>query len=307
MKLLIKKILIMLLILLFIDTLVSSLLITGINRYSGINKNALVLCTGTSRTIRAIDEKMLEQGLGVSVAQYAHHGATVYDRLQMLKIYYKEQVQPPRIVVYEIEMSMLQDIKRSQNLYARFYPYVYYKDILEYIIISGAKWDEYVPRLFLKMMRYNDSWLIKCSILGYTNSKQKPLRGKVDLDAIQNEHVVKLSWQIDPKYLLYFEETIRLIRSNNSKLIFLYIPVINIYNNSDRINHDQMLMFFKKYAVIDKDIIVLDYNKNYEGKYELFHDLVHLNEEGRDKVTNDLIFDLKNALVDPSGSTLSSH
>jgi uncharacterized protein YlbG (UPF0298 family) len=281
-------------VILLIDNLVSDYLKSGLKKFDQIDKKAVILITGNSHTGNGIDEKRLEKGLGVPVAKYSKNGATVSERLVMLKNYYNEQVHKPEIVVMDVDASIFgENIKTS---YVRFYPYMDNPDVGQYIKASGATWDEYFSRKILKLLRYNDIMLIRSSIKGHLN-KQDEVSSEIADIARVNKFVNKRKpAEILPEEVRRFEETIAYLLNRNAKIVLLFIPQMDISNASLKLQNAQAVKLLTNVASRHPDIVFLNYNFKYEHRHELFCDAHHVNQSGQRLVTENLVADLRNAM-----------
>ena len=270
----------------------------GLDKHYGLDKTAGIVSIGHSHSMNGIDGEALERGLNVPVAKYNLSGANTFDRLAMIKHYFSEHPNSVRAVLYDVDDHTFTSQGLGSNSYRQFYPFMDNPHVYDYVKNNAGSWEEYTSRRLLKLLRYETEAMIIGLRVMFNDNPLNNRRGKVDVAAlkrsIDNGKYAKI--QIDQKNVEAFEETIRYIRSQNAKIILVYIPVIDIFNDMDRNGNERITDMFKRYADKDRGVLFLNYNERYEHMHELFFDPVHLNVDGRSLVTKDLIKDLQDKL-----------
>jgi hypothetical protein len=279
-----------------IDHVISNVLLNGLDKYDGLDKKPEVLCIGHSHTICGIDDMQLAKGLGgVSVAKYARHGADVFERYIMLQDYFRRQPHKPRIVVYDVDPLTFNQQKISENSYTRFFPYFDTPEVAEYLETRCADRIEFITRKYIQLMRFNNSWLVRSAVKGHFGIRDGHHFGKINYakaEAEARKREIK-NEIFNIRYYDCFLDTIRFLRSNNVKVVLLYIPTIDLYNQNYKTDEENLVKTLSALAANDEEILFLNYSKRYQATHKYFIDLEHVNREGQVRVTNDLINDLK--------------
>lgn len=277
-----------------LDYCASLLLKTGLDRTYGLDKPARILAVGHSHTQSGLDRAMLEHSLGTPVSMYATGGANTFDRLAMIRHFFSEHPGSVRTVVYDVDYQTFNSSGISSNSYRQFYPYMDNSEIDAYIRKNAGSWSEYTSRRFLRLLRF-DNHTVNQSLRGILGYRKNNKTERVDIAALRLRLAgdKQIDIKADPENVKCFEETVRFVRSQNARLLLLYIPTIDMMNNMDRSGHQRMVAMLDAYAAADPGVLFLDYNKKYEHRHELFRDPTHLNRDGQVIVTNDLIRDMQ--------------
>jgi hypothetical protein len=279
------------------DQFLGWVLIRGLDKYYGLDRPADVLCVGHSHTILGIDGDRLQNEVGVSVTKYAANGVNTWDRLAMIRHYFSRVAQRPKVVVYDVDAWSFTGEGLSANSYRQFYPYIGDAQMRQYVRENEPSKTEFWWHEMIKTLRFgdNDVWL---SIRGYMNYRTNLKIGSVDLAKLQREVDSGKSRKIrfDRDNIKCFEETMKCVRSSGAKLVLVYIPTIDVFNNSDRASYDRAVAMFEDYAARNEGVYFLDYSKEYESRHDLFFDPIHMNPKGQVVVTERLAGDLKRIL-----------
>jgi len=291
---LIKKVVLFLIIIFILDYIISEFLKNGMRKYNQLDKKAEILCIGHSHTENGIDEKKLEKVLGLKVAKYFMPGANNPERLVMLQNYFKEQAHIPKIIIYDVDARTFEKVKLSDNFYLQFYPYIDTFQVDHYVSENGATQEELFIRRYFRLLRYNDSLLLRCAIKGYFDPSVSVSTDLIDL----KDFNVKLKnkkysgFHADVNSVKAFEEILNLIRIRGSILVLLFIPTLDVYNKSQIESQIESEKMFRMYSHKFRNVIYLNYNDKYEHNHKLFLDAAHVNKSGQEMVTNDLISDI---------------
>jgi hypothetical protein len=277
------------------DYVLANFLKKGIDKTYGLDHPSPLLSVGHSHTQSGIDRDLLEKGSGMPVSMYATGGATTFDRLAMIRHYFSLYPGAVHTVVYDVDFTTFNSRQVSSNSYRQFYPYLDNPDMAEYIRKNVGSWSEYTSRQLVKLLRY-DNHTLNQSLRGHLNFRQNFKQGRVDVERLKESLArgKQAEIAIDEENLRCFEETVRLVRSHNARLVLLYIPTIDLMNNYDRHHYNQVISMFTQYAAHDPGILFLNYNLKYADRHELFRDPTHLNRAGQILVTNDLVRDIQN-------------
>ncbi|MFC1859903.1 SGNH/GDSL hydrolase family protein [Thermodesulfobacteriota bacterium] len=276
------------------DQMIGGLLHVGLKRYFGLNVPAAVLCIGHSHTVLGIDKIELEKQLHVPVAKYARQGANASDRLVMIRHYLSTQPDAVRIIVYGVNANTFTREGLSKNSYRLFYPFMDTPSIRDYVKENVSSSGEYWLRRYMKLPRFNEVTLA-LSIRGWLSKWTNLKHGRIDIKKLRKMlsqgDFRKITF--DKKQVDLFEETIRLVRSHNIRLVLVYIPTIDILNEAEPEKYREAIRKFAAYAAKDTGISFLNYNAEFSDRHDLFYDPIHLNPHGQKIITGRLSKDLK--------------
>jgi hypothetical protein len=290
-----------------LDQCLGWVLIRGLDKYFGLDRTVDILCVGHSHTVLGINADQLERETGLSVAKYATNGVDTMDRLAMIRHDLERHTQAPRAIVYDVDPWTFTVEGLSSNSYRLFYPYIDDPVMGQYVRRCEPSSSEFFWRRICKTLRYDDN-AVWCSLRGYLGYRSNLKRGTVDIAKLQRDIQGGRSRQIkfSADNIRCFGETIRVVRSRGCKLILLYIPTVDVLNQSGGGDFDKALAMFKKYASDNEGVYFLNYNSEFQGRHELFFDPIHLNPKGQQVITQRLGRDLQRILTDANHGTEAS-
>jgi hypothetical protein len=274
------------------DRLLFQLLKSGMDRYYGLDKDAVILCVGHSHTVLGIDAERLESELGVPVAKYATAGANTLDRLWMIR-QFLESRPSVRAVVYDVDPRLFDAKGLSSASYTLFLPYLDNAAMSRYLR-QEAEWQELVTARWVRTARFRDQTL-NIALRGLLGKIENKKSGRLRLDDYQGrlERERRRRIRIDPDSRACFEETIQLLTGKGIQVFLTFMPVVDQLNDLDPPGQEAVVGIFNDIAAADPNVYFLDYNRDYEHRHELFYDLRHLNGDGNAVVTGRLIADLR--------------
>lgn len=290
------KFFLMLLLVVGADRLVGALLKTGLDRYFGLQNGAEVLLVGHSHTMLGIDTELLEQALGVTVAKYAVNGANVFDRLAMLRHFLGANPGKVKLVVYDVDDRAFTGEGMSSNSYRLFYPYIDNADMRKYLQDNAGTSEEFFCRKYLWSLRFNATDL-NLALRGLFDIRDNFKSGKVDIPSLREDIRAdrQVAIKIDPQYREAFDETVRLVRSYNTRLVLCYIPTVDLLSQMDQSGHENVVKIFSNYDKNDEEVKFLCFQESFGSRYELFADAVHLNRDGKKIFTEMLAMKLSDS------------
>lgn len=283
--------------LLLCDFLIGALLKEGLDRYFGLDAPAPVLCVGHSHTVLGIDKTGLQNQLNLPVAKYARQGADPSNRLAMIRHYLDAQPGALKALVYDVDAHIFTSSGLSANSHRLFYPFMGSPVVRDYIASQTSNQFEYWSRRFFTLPRFNEvtiglsvrGWLGKWTNLKYGTVNTERLERR-----IRNGDFRRIAF--DPEAITLFERTIHLVRSHGIKLVLVYIPTIDIFNEAEPGKYREAIRRLNAYAARDGGVTFLNYNLEFDHRHELFYDPIHLNPKGQKQVTARLAADLKRVL-----------
>jgi hypothetical protein len=294
--------------LLLADRMVAAVLRHGLDKYFSIDRNAVVLCVGHSRTVLGIDDALLERELQVPVAKYAVNGADTQDRLAMIR-QYLDHHDSVKVLVYDVSAFTFTDKGLSSNSYKLFYPYLDDSDMGAHIRLNAESHAEVIWRQIFATARF-DEVTLSLAMRGYSGLRANLKIGAVDIAATQDRinHGETRSMEIDPENVALFQQTLDFAHSRGVHVVLVYIPTLDILSNSNRPQHEKVIALLKQIAAAHDGVTFVDYNSDLESHHELFFDPIHMNSAGQAVVSKRLAGDLSKLLggnaagADPSAS-----
>jgi hypothetical protein len=273
------------------DLLIFNTLFAGMQKYYGLNKKSKILCVGHSHTVLGIDSEKMEKKLNVPVSKYAIAGANTMDRYYMIKHYLS--INPDvETIIYDVDTRLFDSEGLSSASYSLFFPFIKNLEMREYLK-SQASSEEFFVSQYIKTARFRDQTL-NISLRGLLNKIESKKTTKINLNNYkqslegESKNRVKInSYSID-----YLNKTIEYLLSKEKRIILVNLPVIDLLNKIDVGNQKKAKEIFQSMSK-KKNVYFFDYADEYDNKHELFFDLRHLNEQGKQLITDRLIKDLK--------------
>jgi hypothetical protein len=279
--------LVFLLILFFIlDFLISAVLLKGLNKCYGIDQKPEILINGTSMAMNGFNRTTIEQLTKRKTANYSNEGVSVDDRYTMIDYFFSEYPKSAKTVIYEVNPVMFSDKDISENVYTMFYPYLDSRFLKRYIKERAGIMDYYLHKL-IRTKRF-DPRLMRLVLSGYT------ARNNIKTIGIEPADLSHLRYRkgkeplvMVPANIEIFEETMRLIRSNNAGIFIVMMPMyylkLQTYNNAEL---EEFYSYFETYCKSGDSIAFINLNKtNLIMDPDLFFDPIHLNVFGQRRIS----------------------
>jgi hypothetical protein len=287
------------------DYVIGIYLKNGLIKQYGFYRGAEILCIGHSRCDHGIDKTRLEKGLNIPVAKYAVPGANTLDRLAMTRHYFSEHPQQVKVVVYVCDYFIFNDMpigtERNIGRCKQLFPFVDNTEIDNYLK-NSCPWTGYLPRKYIKSLRYNDYNVLDTAVVNHFKDPQIPYDKfdfgcyKSSLKTSKLSHI-NLAINIDSDTVKCFEETMEFLKSKNVKIILLFMPIVDLERDKiDKHSRDRVMTMLRQYSARDSSIIFIDDNRKYEESHELYYDPLHFNKYGQNLATDDLIKVIKSVM-----------
>jgi hypothetical protein len=284
------KMVIFLLVLLAIDLAGSLILKHGLDRYYGLNEEAEILCVGHSRVVWGIDEELLEKRLHRSMAKYAVQGTSLDDHYVMIQQYMEAHPGSAKIMLYIVDDYVFGK-GLGTNQYRLFYPFMDAACIAAHIQMHAATRSEYAARKCLRLLRFSDTTIQSTARMGLTGGKELSPDDTLNILELEKK-LAKL--KLDEQYCISadnverFDKILRLARSHGLTLVLLYVPFIDLLDESGKAGHGEALLRFRNYAQADPGIILIEIDHAYAHNHNLFTDATHPNRAGQIYITEQL-------------------
>jgi hypothetical protein len=269
------------------------ILLTGIERFYGLNQQANVLLIGHSHLMLAVDKDELEEGTGMKVSKYTREGVNVYDRYFMLKQFldspYSDSL---KIVLYGVDMYSFVASGLSENSYTLFYPFMDEPVMNQYIKENARDKKDYWVHKLLPLERYSDV-LINASIRGWRNDYSNYKLGTIDMEKykkqLSSDQQFNRTIETDESLYRMFDKTIGMVTSKGIQVVLVNTPIIDLLNHTDDESYEKIISLYKEYANSNKMVEYIDFNPGYSSDYSIFYDPIHLNPKGQELLTEELI------------------
>lgn len=287
------KAVLLLVVFLCLDRLIGWVLRTGLERYYGLNTPAAVLCVGHSHTVLGIDKVMLEQKLRIPIAKFSLEGANTADRLMMIHYFFTRHPNGVRAVIYDVDAHTFAASGLSSSSYQLLLPFIDDPEIRAYIKQNSSP-NHYLLCRLLCTPRYNEM-LLSLAARGYLKNWSNFKQGAIDprrlgqfLGEGRMRHI-----EFDSANLQEFVDTLNFVRGRGCTLFLAYIPTLDLLNQAEPKKFARAMDIFSRCAATNSEVVFLDYNKELQGRHELFCDPIHMNRKGQQEVTERLAADLK--------------
>ena len=273
-----------------LDFAIDKLLVSGLNKYYGLGNDSSIAIVGHSHVMLGLDKEEIEKGLNQKVSKYTREGVNIANRHLMIKQLVKQN---PNIetVIYGVDAWMFTGMGLSENSYTTFFPFMGDKNVRKFIKES-ANFSEYWTKAIIKSTRYNEG-LVSSSVRGHLSNWNNLKNGNIDVGRLRKNVKNGNFRKIDnnPENIKTFKKSIDYLLSNDIKVILVYVPTIDLYNNAEPKKFDETLNIIESF--IGDDVYFFNYLEPWESHYDLFFDKIHLNKKGQHIISKELVKDLK--------------
>ncbi len=283
-----------------IDFGISTVLLTGLNKYFGLDSNANILLNGSSMSLAGFDKVKIEKATNKKVAFYSRNGVSLEDRSTMLKHYFNQSTQKTEIVVLEVNPLLFSKKFTAANVYRLFLPFMDDAAIDDFVKSKTTTKDYWVRKL-IRTSRY-DIDLFSLSLKGYMGVYENKKTQVLDPNALAglraNANTVPV--EFDAERVALFKETIELAKRRSEKIVLVNMPIFDTKMKTFKVEEYQVFLnFFKDYAKTHQNFYFLDLNQQHIiSNPNLFSDPLHVNVDGQTKVSDALVkFLVSNNLI----------
>ncbi len=277
------------------DAVIDVFLTKGLEKYYGLGSNAEIALVGHSHLMLGVDKTHLEKELGVPVAKYTREGVNIGDRQIMIRQLLHRNSNL-KLVIYGVDAWSFTGEGLSANSYALFYPFMGDKTVNDYVKQQTTFSNYWIHKL-LKTSRFNEG-LISSSFRGYLNNWTNLKIGEVDTERLKKQIAAGDYRRINNSTtnINILRETIKELSDRNIKVILLYVPTIDLYNQAEPQKFNETLNILQQIDDDFESVSLLNYLEPWAHDYTLFFDPIHMNPKGQKLVTEKLIKDLKQKL-----------
>lgn len=282
-----KKTLIFLLLFILFDFMISIILLNGLNKYYGINRQPDILINGSSGAMSGFNRKDIENISEKKVANYSHEGVSVNEQSAMINHFFQINPDGVKTVIYEVSPVIFSNTSSAENVSSIFYPYMDDNTVDEYIKGTvGIR--EYYTNKLIRTRRF-DARLVRLIMMGYLGKFDNLKTATMDTTALFSmvNKKGKTEIVIENNNIKVFENTMEVIRSNNSNILLVMMPMYYLkLQEFDSNDYENLCRYFKdfcsdwegvKYLDLNQDSLIL--NAGY------YSDPLHFNVYGQRQIT----------------------
>ncbi|MGC9976066.1 MAG: hypothetical protein ABSC57_05040 [Syntrophales bacterium] len=268
-----------------LDLMIGSILEKGLRQYFGMDGKVDILCIGHSRTVLGIDGEMLARGTGLKVAKYAVNGANIVDRYAMIRQFLSEHPEV-RLIVYDVEASTFSGDGLSSNSYQLFFPFMDNPEMRAYLESQTQSRTDLLLKRMIRTSRF-DEITFSLAMRGLFGMNENLKYGRFDEDRAKRwiEKGKNRPVKIDPKSYHAFLSTIDFVKSRGVAMLLVDMPTVNLLNQVEWPESEKVRDTFRHLKGQYPNIDYCNLSTVYQGNYEMFYDMLHLNAEGQKIVT----------------------
>ncbi len=279
-------------VLLAADRIIAGFLLGGLNRFFGLDGEAVVLCVGHSRSGLAIDETLLSKRLNVPVAKYTMDGASVFEREGMTR-FALERLPNVKLVLYDVDSWTFTGGGLAANAYRLMLPFLDDPVVDNYMRHHGpGPWTLQMYRL-LHTTRYDEAALNR-ALRGWLNLRANLKLGQVNPALMQDQISGARARRIEtsPVAKETFERTLGMILETKIPILLWYPPTIDLLDNIATDDREAIRVILRNVADRHPQIHYRQYLEGFSNRHEWFYDAIHVNDEGRRQITEALAADI---------------
>jgi hypothetical protein len=286
-----KRIIVFAVLFFLIDFGISIVLLTGLNKYFGLNSNAKILINGSSMCLAGFNKAKIETSTNKSVAFYSRNGVSLEDRNIMLEHYFNTTTQKTDIVVLEVNPLLFSKRFTAANVYMLFLPFM--DDLaIDKFIKSKTTFKDYCVRKLIRTSRYALD-LFSLSVKGYLGMYENKKYQVLDDNALNGlkGKVNTVSVEFNSDKVALFKRTIALAENHSKKIVLVNMPIFETKMKTFKNEEYQVFIsFIKDYANSHQNILFLDLNRpEITTNSNFFSDPLHVNAEGQVKASEALV------------------
>jgi hypothetical protein len=287
-RLIIKRVALFVIVFLALDFLISIALINGLNKFYGLDHKSEILINGSSMSMSGFNRHEIEVQTGMKVANYSHEGASIIERMAMIRHFFRENRDKVNTVIYEVNPVMFSGNATAENVYTIFYPFLD-NDIIDSYVRENATLREYLIHKIVRTKRF-ESRLIRYAGFGYLGKFEKVKSVGLDTTNMEDlkikSETVKI--RMDSSRMQLFESTIDFIKEQHADIILVMMPMYrDKLRTFDPAGLQRINDYFQKVSLEDPNVAFINLNTDsLINNSRLFSDPLHCNLFGQRQVTN---------------------
>lgn len=275
----------------FFDNIINWSMMKGINNYYGLNQPSEILLIGHSHLMLATDKERLEKGTGMKVSKYCREGVNVTDKKAMVEHFLNSaNTDSLKYVLYGVDLATFTGMGLSKNSYTLFYPFIDDEYVGTYIKSHASETNYWLHKL-VKTTRFNSDGLKNSAARGWLDNWDNLKFNIIDIEAYKKQlangderHI-----HMNPLLMKQFQQTIKLLIDRGIRVILVNTPTLDLLNDFEPEKYAEIMNWFQNYSESEPLVEFWDFNPQYQSEYTLFNDRLHLNRNGQETITGELI------------------
>jgi len=287
----IASIIISVIVFIIIDNIINDIMMKGINNYYGLEQHSEILLIGHSHLMLATDKVRMENELGMTVSKYCREGVNVTDKKTMIEHFLNNGFADSlKYVLYGVDLATFTGGGLSLNSYKLFYPFIDNEFVNDYIKSQSSPFDYWLHKI-IKSTRFNDDGVKNSAIRGlicnWDNFKNNVIDIKTYKQKLANGD--ERSIMMNDTLITQFIETIKMITSRGIRVILVNTPTLDLLNEYEPQKYEHIILWYHDFATHNDLVDFLDFNPKYSSDYSIFSDRLHLNHQGQQVITTEII------------------
>jgi hypothetical protein len=284
----IKRTVYLLLLFIVLDYAISTILLKGLNKYYGIEQKADILINGSSMAMSGFNRTTLEKLTNKEIANYSHEGVSIDERLAMINYFFHKNPESVTTVIYEVNPLIFSGINTAANVYTIFYPYLDDRFIDRFVKERAGSKDYFIHKI-IRTKRF-DARLIPNIFKGYLGKYENLKTNMLDTANLSPIAARKGKTEVimGKSAIETFENTMDVLRSHNSRIILVMMPMYYLkFQTFNSAGYQNLCMYFAEYCSSGEGIDFVDLNRDsliYNASY--FSDELHFNIYGQQQITS---------------------
>lgn len=276
------------------DFLIALWLKKGLDNYYGLNQNSEVLLIGHSHLMLSSDKNQMEKDLNMEVSKFCREGVDVSTRKKMIEYYLSlSNKDSLKYVVYGVDLFSFQPRGLAQNTHTQFYPFMD-NDIIDSYIKSHDASVPYWSHKLIRSTRYDDA-LINSAIRGHRNDWSNYKYGTIDIEQVRKGlKRDNRSVAFDSTLVRDLEQTLDLLEKKGIRTVLVNTPTLYELNKANEAGYTRINEYFDSIAATFPNVEYWNLNPQYSQRYDLFFDMIHMNNEGQKVISREITNRIKN-------------
>lgn len=260
----------------------------GLDRSFGLNQESELFVVGHSHMLMGVDKDKLETGLGCKVSKYTRPGVTLPERCLMTQQYLNSGYAGRlKVALVGVDAFSFSASSISRNSHTLFYPFYEDSNVDRYLAEQASPL-EYWQHRIIRSSRYRDD-LVILSVRGWKQDDRNYKTERIDMEEFQRQRDKwKSSIGFDRGLMQQLDSLIGMLTRRDVRVYLVNTPTLDSVNHAQPELYDQMMDYYRGLANRNERVEFVDFS-DYESRYDLFVDPLHLNVCGQTVVTDSLV------------------
>lgn len=281
-----------------IDYLCDRIMLHGVNEFYGFKSYSDILLIGHSHLMLATDKERIEDELHLKVSKYTREGVNVFDRYIMVKQFLNSNYSDSlKVCLYGVDLCTFTGEGLSKNSYKLFYPFMDDKYVDQYVR-SQTDYKDYLLHKIIRTTRYNDDGIKNASLRGWLHDWSNKKNGIIDIELYRKKlaNGDERNIMMNQELIDTFKATIKMLTDRGIMVILINTPTLDLLNEYEPDKYKNIVDWFEKFALENDMVEYWDFNPEYSSRHDIFYDRLHLNANGQEIITTEIIDRLKKEL-----------